>query len=404
MATKDVLEALAAGAGRQSAIGGLMFQDAQKREAQGYELALQKEKWRRAGETSALENAMKGYKANWESYTKTFNKLNEIYWRAKSGQASENFDLTTTDLTELNNERLKYWDLSQHSKKKFLEYSGITYDPESMPTSGPGGVTETEAAATDPIVETVVDQYKKQELDLINSQMEKGKDWGSSDAVESANDLLVRAGKLKLQAEGKNIEEYSIELLHEMYDMTPKQEEDFRKKMLAAVQPRARRAAGQVSLDEGSYPQGEAAYWAGDPAARRTDLEARLEATGTPTPNYSDPAGIRDPLFIGKAEDRAVKREQEKGAISKADFGRSYKEAQIALTEIMTQTGTITKAQFMALVKQTGVKGIELMAYRQAYKDLIGKKPTGLGFESGGLQERIDAGGSVPSLSNILSP
>jgi len=70
----------------------------------------------------------------------------------------------------------------------------------------------------------------------------------------------------------------------------------------------------------------------------------------------------------------------------------------------MTQTGTITKAQFMALVKQNGVKGRELMAYRQAYKDLIGKKPTGLGFESGGLQERIDAGGSVPSLSNILSP
>ena len=69
----------------------------------------------------------------------------------------------------------------------------------------------------------------------------------------------------------------------------------------------------------------------------------------------------------------------------------------------MTQTGTITKEQFMALVEQREIKGIELMAYRQAYKDLIGKKPTGLGFESGGLQERIDAGGSIPSLSNILS-
>ena len=32
------------------------------------------------------------------------------------------------------------------------------------------------------------------------------------------------------------------------------------------------------------------------------------------------------------------------------------------------------------------------------------KKPTGLGFESGGLQERIDAGGSISSLSNVLFP
>ena len=49
MALRDVLLALGAGAGRQAEIGGLMFQDAQKREARDYEYALEKEKWRRSG-------------------------------------------------------------------------------------------------------------------------------------------------------------------------------------------------------------------------------------------------------------------------------------------------------------------------------------------------------------------
>ena len=48
MGMRDVMQALSEGAGRQSAIGGLMFQDAQLREGRTYEEAMAKEKERRA--------------------------------------------------------------------------------------------------------------------------------------------------------------------------------------------------------------------------------------------------------------------------------------------------------------------------------------------------------------------
>jgi hypothetical protein len=374
MSTKDVLEALAAGAGRQSAIGGLMFQDAQKREAQGYELALQKEKWRRSGETSALENAMKGYKANWESYTKTFNKLNEIYWRAKSGQASENFDLTTTDLTELNNERLKYWDLSQHSKKKFLEYSGITYDPESMPTGGPGGETEATAEVVDAGVEAVSEQYGDAELAIIEKKIRKGGDFGSNEAVENYQAMLVEQGRAKLRAEGDDPRNYSYEQLLEQFGMTAAEEKEFRKKIRKVLERTSKAGAARVSLDKGGYPQGEPTYLPPNtpgfvkPSLAMDSLDALPQGN---VDAYGDPIGVQDPDYIKKAEERALKRGQEKGTISQADFGRAYIEAQQALTQILTQTGTITKEQFMALVQQNEAKGIKLKAYQKAFQDIM---------------------------------
>ena len=48
MGMKEVMQALSEGAGRQSAIGGLMFQDAQMREGRAYEAAMAKEAERRA--------------------------------------------------------------------------------------------------------------------------------------------------------------------------------------------------------------------------------------------------------------------------------------------------------------------------------------------------------------------
>ena len=48
MGMRDVMQALSEGAGRQSAIGGLMFQDAQLREGRTYEEAMAKERERRA--------------------------------------------------------------------------------------------------------------------------------------------------------------------------------------------------------------------------------------------------------------------------------------------------------------------------------------------------------------------
>jgi hypothetical protein len=48
MGMREVMQALSEGAGRQSAIGGLMFQDAQMREGRAYEAAMAKEAERRA--------------------------------------------------------------------------------------------------------------------------------------------------------------------------------------------------------------------------------------------------------------------------------------------------------------------------------------------------------------------
>ena len=48
MGMREVMQALSEGAGRQSAIGGLMFQDAQMREGRSYEEAMAKERERRA--------------------------------------------------------------------------------------------------------------------------------------------------------------------------------------------------------------------------------------------------------------------------------------------------------------------------------------------------------------------
>ena len=407
MSTKAVLEALAAGAGRQSAIGGLMFQDAQKREAQGYELALQKEKWRRSGETSALENAMKGYKANWESYTKTFNKLNEIYWRAKSGQATEGYDIATTDLTELNDERLKYWDLSQHSKKKFLEYSGITYEYESMP-GGSGGGAETGTGEKDPLVVASAEELGQKELSIIKNK----KNMGSviDERVESANKMLVAEGVKKLKAEGQNTENYSKEQLLAKFGMNPEQEKKFRKEMMAELMPRAGRASQRQSLEEGSYPQAETPSTF--PSTEGGRATTAYGTAGFPGPQESlgfdehisdliwkgnvdaagEPIGIDDPDFIKKAEERARKADQlgsvgrtlkgegyqktmQQGKISEADFARAYMEAQQALTQIMTQTGRITQQQFIELIQQNEVKGIELRAYQKAFQDILKNRP-----------------------------
>jgi len=48
MGMREVMQALSEGAGRQSAIGGLMFQDAQMREGRAYEAAMAKEAERRS--------------------------------------------------------------------------------------------------------------------------------------------------------------------------------------------------------------------------------------------------------------------------------------------------------------------------------------------------------------------
>ena len=419
MSTKAVLEALAAGAGRQSAIGGLMFQDAQKREAQGYELALQKEKWRRSGETSALDNARKGYKSLMDNSRRDYSTYASAIVKAKAGGSDLEFPGMGTQegIAQLESKAAELWETYQYASRKYAEYAGIDWIPTSQPTIA-GGAETAGKTDQDVLVKTFLDQIGDEELDIINKRIIAGKDWGSNDAMESINAMLVEQGKAKLRdQEGVDTKDYSEEQLLEQFRLDPEEEKSVRKKLRKAIEPLSKAATSRVSLDRGGYPQAELL-----PPPPQTgsvdDIDAAREFQKLLSPSanvaaYGDPdyktggkvfgAETQDPDYIKKAEERAAQREQGKGAISKGDYGRAYKEAQMALTQLMTQTGAITKEQFMALVEQREIKGIELMAYRQAYKDLIGKKPTGLGFESGGLQERIDAGGSIPSLSNILS-
>ena len=145
MATKDVLEALAAGAGRQSAIGGLMFQDAQKREAQGYELALQKEKWRRSGETAALDNARKGYKSLMDNSRRDYDTYASAIVRAKAGGTDEMFPGagTAEGLAQLESKAAELWETYQYASRKYAEYAGIDWIPTSQPTIAGGAETGT---------------------------------------------------------------------------------------------------------------------------------------------------------------------------------------------------------------------------------------------------------------------
>ena len=417
MALRDVLLALGAGAGRQAEIGGLMFQDAQKKEARDYQYALEKEKWRRSGELKSLENASKGYKTLMDNSRKDWAMVREAIVRAQAGGSDLEFPGMGSEdaIKELKEKAAELWQTYQYASSKYAEYTGIEWKPTDQPDIIGGAADTANVKREDVLVKTYLDQIGDEELDIANRKIIAGKDWGSNDAIESINAMLVEQGKAQMRdVEGVETRDYSDEQLLAQFRLSPEEEKSVRKKLRKAIEPLSKAASSRASLDRGGYPQAEAYSW-GEPSGSVEDIDAAREFQKLLLPSanvaaYGDPdyktggTDTQDPDFIKKAEERALKRDQGKGEISKADYSRSYAEAQEALTQIMTQTGTVTKEQFMALIQQNEIKGIELMAYRQAYKDLVGQKPTGLGFESGGLQERIDAGGSIPSLSNILSP
>ena len=198
MSTKAVLEALAAGAGRQSAIGGLMFQDAQKREAQGYELALQKEKWRRSGETAALDNARKGYKSLMDNSRRDYDTYASAIVKAKAGGSDLEFPGMGTQegIAQLEKKAAELWDRYQYASRKYAEYAGIDWIPTSQPKIA-GGV-DAEAEVVDAGVEAVSEQYGDAELAIIEKKIRKGGDFGSNEAVENYQAMLVEQGKAKL--------------------------------------------------------------------------------------------------------------------------------------------------------------------------------------------------------------
>jgi len=417
MALRDVLLALGAGAGRQSQIGGLMFQDAQKREARDYEYALEKEKWRRSGELKSLENASKGYKTLMDNSRKDWAMVRQAIIRAQAGGSDLEYPGIGTDeaIKELKERAADLWDTYQYASGKYAEYTGIEWKPKPQPDVIGGAADTAEVKREDVLVKTYLDTIGDEELSIANRKIIGGKDWGSNAAIESINAMLVSQGEKKLRdEEGVETRDYSDEQLLEKFRLSPDEEKSVRRKLRKAIGPLSKAATSRVSLDKGGYPQAEA-YDFQEPSGSVEDIDAAREFQKLLLPSanvaaYGDPdyklgdIDAQDPDFIKKAEERATQRDQGKGKISQADFNRAYTEAQKTLTQMFQQFGSVSLEQFQALVTEQGLKGIELMAYRQAYKDLMGQKPTGLGFESGGLQERIDAGGSIPSLSNTLFP
>tara|TARA_R100000093_G_C1901753_1_gene60102 strand:- start:184 stop:699 length:516 start_codon:yes stop_codon:yes gene_type:complete len=149
---------------------------------------------------------------------------------------------------------------------------------------------------------------------------------------------------------------------------------------------------GDELVDQDAYNQ-----------AISSEVLSRMEGTVTDPSVQAAEAVARDRAAeAAQAQDTPPR--QGRGMISQGQYQKAYASAEQMLTQMFQQFGNVTLQQFQQIIAEQGLKGIELMAYRQAYKDLVGKKPTGLGFESGGLQERIDAGGSISSLSNVLFP
>jgi hypothetical protein len=136
--------------------------------------------------------------------------------------------------------------------------------------------------------------------------------------------------------------------------------------------------------------------------AKQSELVGGQGTTPDPLTEMAEQVAADRAQQAAQAQDAPPR--QGRGMISQGQYQKAYADAQQMLTQMFQQFGNVTLQQFQQIIAEQGLKGIELMAYRQAYKDLVGKKPTGLGFESGGLQERIDAGGSISSLSNVLFP
>ena len=454
MALRDVLLALGAGAGRQAEIGGLMFQDAQKREARDYEYALEKEKWRRTGDLKALDNARSGYKFAAEKSFSAMESWKKAYIRAMKVETDLGIagleGLTTggtyteEDIAYIKGEYLKSVEDYNYSRSKFFEYSGIGEEfKEVVPEDLDKLVTGTETPAKGKLaqlVDTAMSGHyitkfdpehevlqSPQNFETMMRQRREGGEVDVNAIIGTINSGLEDAYLAKRKEGGYSgvLTDAEKKEAH----LKPKQEQAARKMIMdrldeenkwAFETTRARDPYPTSPIDKTYSPQqalvtqgkvieqgigDEAVDTAGFNEAVGSEVQRRLAEEGQATDPLTQMA---NQVAADRAEQAAQAKDtpprQGRGMISQGQYQKSYAEAQQILTQMFQQLGGVSMEQFQALIAEQGLKGIELMAYRQAYKDLVGQKPTGLGFESGGLQERIDAGGSIPSLSNTLFP
>jgi len=446
MALRDVLLALGAGAGRQADIGGLMFQDAQKREARDYEYALEKEKWRRSGDLKSLDNARKGWKWRADKAFAAAKEWRNKWYRAQGGAAGSiidgdeifgtGSDYSDEDIADFKKRYEEAWGEYQFAEQKFMEYSGLEWTP--TPVEDLNKITDTGTTVTGEASEGgllgsarhAVDSLEKDSPDTmatIARQMGEGDDSGLTLLIDALNERREEAHVNKREAaklqripsdpdwkqkthlsesQEKKVREFLKSLITDRASMTSWEEDRDPPSLLDPTGQTFSQLDQNTRRDQviasgfGDEVEGQDAY--NQAIAKQAEI---VGGTGT-TP---DPlTQMAEQLAVDNAEQAARVRDtpprQGKGMISQTQYQKAYVEAQQTLTQMFQQFGNVTLEQFQALIAEQGLRGIELMAYRQAYKDLVGQKPTGLGFESGGLQERINTGGSIPSLSNVLFP
>ena len=175
MGMKEVMQALSEGAGRQSAIGGLMFQDAQLREGRTYEEAMAKERERR-------EN---------------------LEWGRRQGIQSETAEDVAAALLA-GQEGMQEDRLAAAAREGQL-------GRESAEDISAAGITSREGMQADLI--THYEDSAKKIADALVAKTDKDRKWALEDAKSTATSDVAKAKMERLVKRAEAEEEKLLELL-----------------------------------------------------------------------------------------------------------------------------------------------------------------------------------------------
>lgn len=412
MATRDVLEALAAAAGRQSAIGGLMFQDAQKREAQGYELALQKEKWRRSGEATALKNARGAWKFKAERHLAQASKFYASYVNAKRGVGvGGEFDLyggeakySEEDIAEFKRNYEEAIREGNRAMKHFMRYSGIEeeYTPvriENLDETKAGTGTAKSRSNLEQDAQNIVTALTKDSSDTLHTIGRQIEEDGGGESLTTLVDTINHQRetahmdkRVAANLERRPDDQAELDKTH----LSPKEEVKVRKLLAKLITdevamtrteeykrpiPRVFDPTGQTfsQLDQNVRRDEVIASGFGDEIESQAGYNQAIASEAQRTA----PKGAAiDPAVIAAeqvAADRAAQAaadqaaaEKRQGMISSTEYKRAYSDAQKIITQ-MAQSGYLSYDAFEKFIAEQSLHGIEMMAYRQAFKDAAAK-------------------------------
>jgi len=431
MSTKDVLEALAAGAGRQSAIGGLMFQDAQKREARDYAAALEKEKYRRSGDATALKNARGAWKFKAERHYAQASKYYTSYVNAKRGVGvGGDLDLfggegkySEEDIAQF---KLNYETAigeGNRAMKHFMRYSGIEEEYTPVPVEDlskiTGGTGSSGSGAPKNVLEKSADiavgEYIKnspRSYLTLGRQLSEDKDINLDHFIETINSSLVddyltkrkdsqlgysgalsdedkkkihmnsaQEKKVRARIRDRIKKEYSFE--HEV----KRADTGYPSRAMPEMFPTATAATVRdqvIAEGTGDELAGQDAY----NQAISSEVMSRMEGTVSDPSVQAAEQVARDRANQAATDQAASEKKQ--GMISSTEYKRAYSDAQKIITQ-MAQSGYLSYDAFEKFVAEQELKGVEMMAYRQAFKDAaaesgdsrfsIGKDPSSLGSQ-----------------------